>query len=43
MPPASPTETGNAYQISAAMQRPGTVYWRPLGQHEPVYREKDWS
>ena len=37
------SETGNAYQIKAAMQRPGTVYWRPLNQHgEPVYQEKDW-
>jgi hypothetical protein len=37
------SETGNAYQIKAAMQRPGTVYWRPLNQHgESVYQEKDW-
>ena len=38
------SETGNAYQIAAAMRKPGTVFWHPIAHRgeEPVYQEKDW-
>ena len=35
------SETGNGYEIEAAMRKPGTVFWRLVNDYGP-YHEKDW-